>query len=219
MKRILLLLLLGTFTQTGVAQSVYLDTLKTTVSVAGSFANSDEINAFGAGLALTLGGNFNMGLTLLNSTGFVEDIDSDVQGNGWAAFGSIHLSNELKGNAFGTQLGWIYEKTTLEEKSGDDKTESRAFGVGLILSKRIHEEPSTPVFVIMQGSVFFFPVYELSTDYDNDNFYIDQFVSGSFSPSIVIETSSSFKFIIEPSIGYNFTHSLVSFGISLSGIL
>lgn len=137
---LLLLLLTGIHPTITVAQTIYLDTLKThAVAPAVSIGSTTNLTTHTYGAIYTLNSSVDISLHGIRTLNFKQN--RTIFGNGFGLSLSGALFNELRGDILGAQLSLFYESVFFHHnRSGYryfDVTRSSAFGAGFLLSKRV----------------------------------------------------------------------------------
>lgn len=224
MKKILILYLLLLFTLNTNAQSIYLDSLQNAFSGTFLYSSSKDFNSYGYGISYTINSSINFGLIYSTAKQKIEEGDDDnFDGNGFGGYFNINFLNELKNDPFGFEIGFIYQNSEFaEEGRSNDRVKTRTFGVGINLSKRSQSyEQKKPSNLIIQGGISFFPISETEFIYDDrsQGIHADPFVSGNVALAILIGSTSSVRFVVEPSVVHNFKHNITAISVSFSAIL
>lgn len=209
----LFFLLMGLFTPI-CSQSIYHDSSKNSFFSTTAVTKSDNYLSIGSGV----GYSFNSTVDIAFIYSWQRDIEEmenkfKKHGSGLGVYIDFLLLNEVKGDALGAEIGFVYNKSSFASTDGwRGETLNKIFGVGLNLSKRVMTGETG--IIVPQLAFTFFPISE-TTMVNPAQSYYEKYSALSFTFGVV-RNISSLALVAEPSIILNLYDQSVSPAISLS---
>lgn len=220
--KIIFYIVIFLFSSNITAQSIYLNSKKTSFSLSPGVATNKNALVYGISSSATLKGTTNFAISYGKSK--IHNTDNDepktFTGQSLQIYIGFMIANELdEMNKIGIEFGFVGQNNWNEYGIPT----ANLFGINLGLSKRVHDEESHKLKHVLKLGINAFPIVLIqeNNNYAGTNKHIVGESFAVFNPSIafVFDMSKTSKLVLEPMISFDTENTPAVFSITAHLVL